>query len=460
MSTQPPYFDDLQNLDTSLNNYEPGTSPQTFRYSDPTAATSQTSDVLDLHKLVAAAHSVAEREQHQLIQNLQANSASKRKQKGDVAKSSSKKRRKLDQPRNADHYRSKAHPTDANVTTASRSHKLPSSVLYRPASLQPRRSTRPPMHTLFNSFQMSENKFLQLQSAAKEFMLDPHFPERRSLVGARGSGDGRKVKVELAETVRRFLDEGAGERFFGISTQGTPNSEPMEDDGSFAHPGRQDRSGAVAEADTGPNTPSSYRPNGEIDASVNVARVANSYENPQSTNDAATRTNDEADTRSRSPLLWPRDRDRITDACMPLLRRVVTNEKQRQYALETRQALKDKSAAAQEAPLVVRIYDISASRKGNAAPMTPVTGQIPAQDDDAAESNGQAQWDMILGLLGTEASSKTIQIQTADGLMRVHDSESCRGAVEQILMAPWLDRTLRIIVSDSVDADRGAEAAA
>jgi hypothetical protein len=34
--------------------------------------------------------------------------------------------------------------------------------------------------------------------------------------------------------------------------------------------------------------------------------------------------------------IWPRDRDRIIALCTPLLRRMVTNERQRQYAIETR----------------------------------------------------------------------------------------------------------------------------
>lgn len=42
---------------------------------------------------------------------------------------------------------------------------------------------------------------------------------------------------------------------------------------------------------------------------------------------------DEGQTRS---MIWPRDRSRIIGAVIPLLRRMVTNERQRQYAVETR----------------------------------------------------------------------------------------------------------------------------
>lgn len=35
-------------------------------------------------------------------------------------------------------------------------------------------------------------------------------------------------------------------------------------------------------------------------------------------------------------FLWPRDKDRIIALCTPLLRRMVTNERQRQYAVESR----------------------------------------------------------------------------------------------------------------------------
>ncbi|KAF7716814.1 Uncharacterized protein PECH_006823 [Penicillium ucsense] len=76
--------------------------------------------------------------------------------------------------------------------------------------------TRPPMSKLFTSLELSPENFLHLQAAAKAFMLNDEYPERRDCVGQRGKGDIEMVKLRLWNCVRQFLDdEGNGERFFG-----------------------------------------------------------------------------------------------------------------------------------------------------------------------------------------------------------------------------------------------------
>lgn len=123
--------------------------------------------------------------------------------------------------------------------------------------------TRPPMSRLFASLELSPENFLHLQAAAKNYMLDENYPDRRDCVGQRGKGDTEMVKLRLWNCVRDFLEaEGYGERFFGehVVNEGMP--------------------------------PRQY--------------------------------------------IWPRDQHKIISLVIPLLRRMVTNERQRQYAIETR----------------------------------------------------------------------------------------------------------------------------
>ncbi|KAJ5936156.1 hypothetical protein N7454_005454 [Penicillium verhagenii] len=123
--------------------------------------------------------------------------------------------------------------------------------------------TRPPMSKLFASLELSPENFLHLQAAAKGYMLNDEYPERRDCVGQRGKGDTEMVKLRLWNCVRHFLEaEGNGDRFFGEN---------------------------VVNEGMGPRT-----------------------------------------------YIWPRDQQKIISLVIPLLRRMVTNERQRQYAIETR----------------------------------------------------------------------------------------------------------------------------
>ncbi|KAL5115944.1 hypothetical protein ACEQ8H_006166 [Pleosporales sp. CAS-2024a] len=139
--------------------------------------------------------------------------------------------------------------------------------------------TRPPMSKLFLSLQLTPENFLQLQAQAKTYMLDTNYPDRQNCVGNRGKGDTDMVKLRLFNCVRDFLSDGAGEHFFGQDVE---------------KPGERDSIEAA-------------RALGEDSAHV-------------------------ADER----LVWPRDGNRIIGLVTPLMRRMVTNERQRMYAIETR----------------------------------------------------------------------------------------------------------------------------
>ncbi|KAF2856772.1 hypothetical protein T440DRAFT_7686 [Plenodomus tracheiphilus IPT5] len=142
-----------------------------------------------------------------------------------------------------------------------------------------RKYTRPPMSKLFMSLQLSPEDFLQLQAQAKAYMLDTTHPERQNCVGNRGKGDTDIVKLRLFNCVRDFLNDKAGEQFFGEHV---------------AKPG-------------------------EMEA-IEAARALG----------------EEKVTNQEGRLTWPRDGNKIISLVTPLMRRMVTNERQRQYAIETR----------------------------------------------------------------------------------------------------------------------------
>lgn len=154
------------------------------------------------------------------------------------------------------------HPVPAQSLSDARSVGLHSAAaLFRQPSSN-KKHTRPPMSKMFTSLEMSPENFLQLQSSAKNYMLDENYPERQDCVGQRGKGDSELVKLRLWNCVRHFLEaEGNGERYFGEHVVNT--------EGARTH-------------------------------------------------------------------VWPRDQHRIIALMIPLLRRMVTNERQRQYAIETR----------------------------------------------------------------------------------------------------------------------------
>ncbi|KAF1984167.1 hypothetical protein K402DRAFT_395833 [Aulographum hederae CBS 113979] len=143
----------------------------------------------------------------------------------------------------------------------------------QPSESTAKKYTRPPMRKLYADLNLSPENFLHLQSAAKAYMLDPDHEERRNCVGNRGKGDTDMVKLRLFNCVKDFLTEGAGERFFGENVA------------------REHSEGTALPEEGGP---------------------------------------------SQHHWVWPRDGTKIVSLVTPLLRRMVTNERQRQYAIETR----------------------------------------------------------------------------------------------------------------------------
>ena len=159
--------------------------------------------------------------------------------------------------------------------------------LFRQTTNSSRKYTRPPMSQLFYSLQLNAESFLHLQAAAKNYMLDPTHPERQNCVGNRGKGDNDMVKLRLFNCVRDFLTDGIGEKFFG-----------------------EKASGRVTYSKDGLETPIESTGYGE------------------------------------KCFIWPRDGNKIVSLVTPLMRRMVTNERQRMYAIETRKGGSSNSSGA------------------------------------------------------------------------------------------------------------------
>lgn len=138
--------------------------------------------------------------------------------------------------------------------------------LFRQPLPNTKKYTRPPIGKLYSSLELSPENFLHLQSAAKTYMLDENYPERRDTIGQKGRGDIDLVKLKLWNFTKEFLDDlGNGQKYFG---EHVPANESQ-----------------------------------------------------------STRT-----------MVWPQDAEQIIKVCVPVLRKMVTNERQRQYALESRKA--------------------------------------------------------------------------------------------------------------------------
>ena len=146
--------------------------------------------------------------------------------------------------------------------------------------------TRPPMSKLFMSLNITPENFIALQALAKTYMLSPAHPERQSCVGIRGRGDSDIVKLRLFNCVKDFLsDGGVGEKFFGEYAEKPDVREICE------------AAAALGEEDGG----------GES-------------------------------------LVWPRDGNKIISLVTPLMRKMVTNERQRLYAIDSRKGGKKADA--------------------------------------------------------------------------------------------------------------------
>lgn len=291
--------------------------------------------------------------------------------------------------------------------------------LFRPASDSSKKYTRPPMSKLFTSLELSPENFLYLQAAAKQYMLDPDFPDRQACVGNRGRGDNEMVKARMYQCVREFLEtEGWGEKYFG------ENAPPPND--------------------------------GEANAPPQPRRY-----------------------------VWPRDRDRIIALCTPLLRRMVTNERQRQYAIETRKGGKQDRMPQTASDALAHTQsnqnpDVLAVSAHDSQPdaydprldtlpgyqiylLTPETGQL-LRDRISFTMESDFDWHLLLETLisnwcgalqivqpppdiaASILEQFAIKVLTSSGLTTVSSEGEWQLAIQDIRHTVWLDNVVKIVV--------------
>ncbi|KAL9086620.1 MAG: hypothetical protein Q9165_007063 [Trypethelium subeluteriae] len=318
--------------------------------------------------------------------------------------------------------------------------------LFRPPN-QPssKKSTRPPISKLFSSLELGPSTFLELQSAAKAYMLDPGYPDRQDCVGNRGKGDSDVVKLRLYNCVREFLEE--------------------EADGPDAE-----------------DTCLGGRSRGDVFFGPYVRKE-----------DGGERK-----------WTWPKDRERVVGMCVPLLRRMVTNERQRKYAVETRSQVKTdggvntktnvdtapvagenaKEPSMADAPT----YQIYVQDPGTLALMRPrvdirhsspltfdkvtshvrqifepindaPTNEVPANEGRPSVDETQSEASQLLqqeaqralavecDVSGTSHDAGfDILVQTSAGLKAVDGQETWTTLVEDVLGCPWFEHLVKVIV--------------
>ncbi|KAF1958851.1 hypothetical protein CC80DRAFT_21328 [Byssothecium circinans] len=224
-----------------------------------------------------------------------------------------------------------------------------------------RKYTRPPMSKLFISLQLTPENFLHLQAQAKTYMLDPAHPERQNCVGNRGRGDTDMVKLRLFNCVRDFLDDGVGEQYFGEGVEKPGETDTLE-----------------------------------------AARVLG-----------------QGNVSNEDKLIWPRDGNKIISLVTPLLRRMVTNERQRMYAIETRKGGSKKKEATPTIDDIRGLNDVNGS------------GQHPEQLQTAFEpprphplAPAQSQVQRLYTLSPSSPLPPNPQSTDRDSEMTIHYAES------------------------------------
>jgi len=175
----------------------------------------------------------------------------------------------------------------------------------------------------------------------------------------------------------------------------------------------------------------------------------------------------DSETRPRD-CFWPEDKEQIVKLCTPLLRRMVTNERQRQYALETRKSTKSPGETMPEVDRNVR--ENIASRGA-----TPQQSQTPVIQMYVLDQEGKRPlserldlplydsigWEYVkdvakgraLAVLNLDENSEAastpllrLQVLMSTGLLEVQNSQAWQSAVEEVLSTVWLEKVVKVIV--------------
>jgi len=180
---------------------------------------------------------------------------------------------------------------------------------------------------------------------------------------------------------------------------------------------------------------------------------------PQSTDPTG---EEQTGARSRG-FSWPADKDLIIQLCSPLLRRMIVNERQREYALKTRGAGKTPEVGDKQVRSECSLQEYVLTLPKAIVPSVQIylvdrTGKQNLCDRIDVSLTADNSWDMMrqtihqqlvmLGQHNSESSSR-LQVHTADGLETVEDSQAWQRVSQQVMEVEWLEGTIKVVVSIS-----------
>lgn len=171
-------------------------------------------------------------------------------------------------------------------------------------------------------------------------------------------------------------------------------------------------------------------------------------------------------------FVWPRDKEKIVLLCTPLLRRMVTNERQRQYALEARKGGKPEMDGSGTDEAIAKPIAEESLLSNHYDPQLQhgPTLQIYLLDAKGRESirkridlplTDGVEWDFIADVIHRQALEALkgqaqiglqnvqfyAQVLTSEGLVRVSADDEWRIALQDALQTVWLDNVVKIVAS-------------
>jgi hypothetical protein len=287
------------------------------------------------------------------------------------------------------------------------------SALFKPASSASKKYSRPPLGTVYQNLGLAPDVFLRLQGALKSYMLDPAHPERRDVVGhKRHSGGTEAAKLKLWNCVDEFL-------------------KAKSDDNETTH------------AET-------FFPKAPEDDIEGQAEPDN----------------------AEGKMYWPSDRDVIIKAVMPLMRKVVTNERQRVYAVESRTKLKpqpqfdiqqgqsaedsivDQNGASTPGRInpigsVVLHVNLMSSETGISRRLIPRFSLSP---ETAPNLNSlrlrtrEHAASMGVNVTAKMAKDSSVKVWMADGVLKVENDGEWMVALLTVGTVEWMDGEVKVLI--------------
>lgn len=261
-------------------------------------------------------------------------------------------------------------------------------VLFREPSAKSRKYSRPPLGKVYSSLELAPEIFLKLQTACKDFMLDPSHPDRLEVVGHRRHSGGTDVaKLKLYNCVEEFLNT-EGERYFGRGVgEHIPGAPPRT-------------------------------------------------------------------------MYWPEDAQKIIKFCMPLMRKMVTNERQRLYAATTRSTKKDETITeedhieAVEENVMIEEEVKKNSIYGNLTILVSLVGKdgkrlLPrfSLTPDGASSLATLRSEVKKRMKGkTDVDGGNVKVWLVDGLVPVQDDGQWMVSLLDAASIEWMDGEVRVLI--------------